>query len=1612
MSDIPIHRFYLARWRELARLIGVVMVIIALPALLVADCHSSRIRVSALWPSQVFVHTPTRLPINVQRHSNDGPNDLAGTAKVWLGYRPERGGLADAVQANALREVAEGSIGTDGIGVVEIPPQEPLSRPEHVGEGELPFMVVRVNVADEEQWFSQSLAQPISEAGGPVVALTLDRPLYQPGQTIMMRAIVASAATGKPLDTDVQLTVRDARNNLVMDDTVSTGSDGVASATLELADRCVQGTYQLQARVGTDVVDKSVDVRPFRLPRYKVSVQTFGEAVPGQEVSAKVVAKTTYGDPVAGADVNVTATLGGAPLPVGAGNTDADGEFALGFAIPKNALAGTPIEVAAQVITETGRTETASAIVTVAGRGARLEIIPAGRAQFAWGASTTAIVIVHDQNDQPLADAAVTVVVPESAGERRVTLQTDALGRATFDWTPDSSRGSALTTKVVHGGETLVKRNIHLSVGGTADVLVLDRSDVTVGDTVKVSVPPRDQAGLLVLWRDGSARASVRVEPAASEVAISVPAEATGFCRLILFRGGSTEPSAPLWVRQKGGDKVDVRAETEVRPGVQTSVHLSFPPPTDQESGAVTFGLVGVDEALYALKERADVPLTVLMRRAPSTIFDALQAFDPAADDNLAGLIATHRFRSTLADEGGFANSYASDFSHEVRRAKRAPFVRLVAWLLLIGVIATALQMGRWTWRDASRDAFSGRRFAMQLAFAIFTGLFAAALLAMGRRGEAFVGGLSVWSAVVACWLLAVVARTPSVRFGRWLAAHVAGVALAGGLGICLGFLSRGAQTFDLVVLQGGIALPALLLLVQWVAWAFVLMRDGYTKAGLGVGSFAGIFTLGMLGGMVTSGGVRYESAPTLSKVADMAEPEEAAGLPQLAPAAPPADGATGAPGADAGPRVRSWFPETMVWLPQIRAGADGSATVEFEVPDSITTWRLDAWANTSDGRFGHGTAPLLAVQPYFLELDLPMEVIDGDRFEVPIALVNRSDATIEVDLEAQATGPLQLGGLRGGAPTLEPGARVTAWLQVAARGVGDGTITVKSETADGKGDAVQRRVRVQPDGRLLSRSSSAIIGSGWESVIDVPREAIDGSVRADVRVFGSLVADALAGLESMLRQPDGCFEQTSSANYPNVMVLRALRDMKPQDWPDGAERFDETRLNAQRLVDLGVQRILTFQKPSGGFALYPDRATADQMLTAYGILQLVWASDVTQVDPEVIERAANWLSAQQKHDGSFVTSRSVSGSSAGDADIGLARATSFVVMALAATKNPRYRSVIDRALVHVEKRIDAVESANALAWIANGLSDAGSADLARRAVDRLAAMARREADVAYWTDTHTTWMGGWGYYAAAETTALATQAMLATQSQQDLLQPALNWISSQRRHHGGWGSTQATVWTLRALETLRSRSSNDATLRFYAGPTQLTTVGGMSELHVTSKPQPLRQFDFVPPEREARFVVDASAETTAMVQLVQNYAVSWTSRLAEVDGEAFGGEVEVAERRMTRGVATRAYARVENLQQTEVQMVIIEAPIPPGAFVPSDALDALVSQGAISMYEVLPTHVRLYVDHIPAKSERVYAYDFVPLVRGTFSLPPLRAYPFYSPEPTTEVDGGEVSCR
>src|ERR1700681_3835780 len=115
--------------------------------------------------------------------------------------------------------------------------------------------------------------------------------------------------------------------------------------------------------------------------------------------------------------------------------------------------------------------------------------------------------------------------------------------------------------------------------------------------------------------------------------------------------------------------------------------------------------------------------------------------------------------------------------------------------------------------------------------------------------------------------------------------------------------------------------------------------------------------------------------------------------------------------------------------------------------------------------------------------------------------------------------------------------------------------------------------------------------------------------------------------MDAILRMPNGCFEQTSSSTYPNVLALDYMKRTK--------KLTPEVHAKAEGYIANGYQRLLTFEVPGGGFSWF-GQAPANKILTSYGLMEFYDMAQVHDVDPKLIQRTQQWLASQQQADGSW----------------------------------------------------------------------------------------------------------------------------------------------------------------------------------------------------------------------------------------------------------------------------------------------------------------------------------------------------------------------------------------
>src|SRR5437016_5601705 len=190
------------------------------------------------------------------------------------------------------------------------------------------------------------------------ILLTTEKPIYQPGQTIHVRALALDrsnheASAGHNLTFEVE----DSKGNKVFKKATQTDKFGVASAEFGLADEVNLGTYHLRALMGeaesgpTNTAEIALNVERYVLPKFKVAVD-FGEKGsktkrgyrPGDHVTGTVRANYFFGKPVDGAEITVKGfSMDVAVYEVGTvqGKTDGDGAYHFDLKLPSY-FAGRP----------------------------------------------------------------------------------------------------------------------------------------------------------------------------------------------------------------------------------------------------------------------------------------------------------------------------------------------------------------------------------------------------------------------------------------------------------------------------------------------------------------------------------------------------------------------------------------------------------------------------------------------------------------------------------------------------------------------------------------------------------------------------------------------------------------------------------------------------------------------------------------------------------------------------------------------------------------------------------------------------------------------------------------------------------------------------------------------------------------------------------------------------------------------------------------------------------------------------------------------------------------------------------------------------------------------
>ena len=702
-----------------------------------------------------------------------------------------------------------------------------------------------------------------------------------------------------------------------------------------------------------------------------------------------------------------------------------------------------------------------------------------------------------------------------------------------------------------------------------------------------------------------------------------------------------------------------------------------------------------------------------------------------------------------------------------------------------------------------------------------------------------------------------------------------------------------------------------------------------------------------------------------------------------------PAQGADGT----ARPRVRHWFPETLLWRPELITDDQGLARVEIDLADSITTWRVSASAVSARGQLGGEESAIRVFQPFFVDPDLPVALRRGDKVTVPVAIYSYLDRPQTVTLDLAGADWFEL--LDDAKKTVElaAGEIRSVGFRIAARKVGKYNFEITAR-GEGVADAVRRTVEVEADGRRVERVFNGVLEQPAVVEFNLPADTIDGSVEAVVKLYPSSFSQLVDGLDGIFRRPYGCFEQTSSCTYPNLLALDYLRQTKTTS--------PEVEAKARQYVHLGYQRLLTFEVAGGGFEWFGN-PPANSVLTAYGLMEFRDMARVHDIDPDIVRRTRQWLLDRQHADGSWSPPSQRLHEDPTRRGTAMAQLSTTAYIAWSVFQDVpggvSAARTIDYLTGHSPRSID---DPYVLALVTNALLEADpDGNRARPYLEELESRRSRSAD-----EKRTWWQPDAGgrtvFYGAGrcreiEATALAAMAMIRSSSYPGTTRAALAWLVEQKDSNGTWHSTQATVLALKALLAGTGHPLGDEQERrieISLGDELIRTVTIPAD-----QGDVMRQIDLSDriPIGESRLVLSDRSGTASGYQVALAYHVPGIEQADDERSLSIDLEYDRTELAVNDTVAVEV--TVESHLSSPTPMVIVDLPIPPGFAVQTEDFAALVADESIAKFDVTPRSVVVYLRQLTPAQPLVIEYHLRATMPVKVTTARALAYEYYDPD-------------
>jgi len=669
----------------------------------------------------------------------------------------------------------------------------------------------------------------------------------------------------------------------------------------------------------------------------------------------------------------------------------------------------------------------------------------------------------------------------------------------------------------------------------------------------------------------------------------------------------------------------------------------------------------------------------------------------------------------------------------------------------------------------------------------------------------------------------------------------------------------------------------------------------------------------------------------------------------------------------------RTDFRETIYWNPVVQTDRNGEAKLEFYNSDAATTFRAIAEGIGYNGKLGRADTTYTTINTLNVDVKIPPYLTVGDRVKLPLVVKNNGRKTLDATIAMHAPEGIKIGKFTN-TISLAPDSSARLLLPIMAERTAAGNIQF-SVMSDEKKEILTFPIAAQSKGFPVVETFSGNKSAIHQFTVN---KMINGTLLPKLSMYKDVEGQLVNGIESMLREPYGCFEQTSSTTYPNVFILKYLKQ---------AGKLNTT-IEAKALGYLknGYKKLVGFETSEHGFEWF-GKAPAHEALTAYGLLEFTAMKEFMEVDEAMMKRTKDFLLKRRDGKGGF---RLATGGYDKFASVPNAIANIYIVYAMSAAGFGKEIEVeYHAALASALKTGDAYQLA-LMALAADNLKMASDYDQLMHALNISYSQRKLSSETSVVNSRNAS--------LRVETSSLYALALMRQKNPNvAFIAQLISKILNEKTYYG-YGSTQATVMALDAVveyAKLSQKQLNNNEITFVLNGKQVKEneelanylLEGKNTFEVSYK----NEGDGIPYNLEVAYQT-FTPPTAAKASLTMTTSLNANNA--------------------TTGETLRMTVAVTNKENNLQAMSTAKIGIPAGLSLQPWQLKELMEKEKVAYYEIFDNYLVLYWMGFAAKETKTINLDLKAEVPGTYKGKASNVYLYYTPEYKYWNDGAEVDLR